>query len=61
MTASLSASDAVTGMWRNEKCAVSIPPSADCAQLHCWSFFDTNRARSWCGLFLGTGSAPADR
>ena len=25
---------------RNEKCAVSMPPSHDCAQLHCWSFFD---------------------
>jgi len=35
MTSSLSEADEVTGMWRNEKWAVSSPPSAACAQLHC--------------------------
>src|SRR5262250_3138936 len=43
MTASASAPEALRGMCRNEKWAVSIPPSADWAQLHCWSFFDTWR------------------
>ena len=37
--ASSAASD--TAMCRNEKCAVSSPPSAACAQLHCWSFLET--------------------
>ena len=43
MISSRSASDALTGMWRKEKCAVSMPPSQDWAQLHCWSFLDTKR------------------
>ena len=30
-----------TFMCRNEKCAVSRPPSQACAQLHCCSFLET--------------------
>src|ERR1700730_16423292 len=46
MISSRSVSDELTGIWRKEKCAVSIPPSQACAQLHCWSFFETKR---WAG------------
>ena len=57
MTASLSVTDDVTGMCRNEKWAVSMPPSAACAQLHCWSFFDTNRCSGGTSANSSSGRA----